>query len=265
MRKLAIAVLMLLVFTLPAAANMAETVADMWNDGTGQYVPGPLYGGGRDVLLDNGAFETEPGLSVLQSVSLGMNTLGFGHQFLSDIHVADDFEVPPGPGWVISTITFFAYQTNSPTSPSTITGAYFQILDGPPDDVNSSVVWGDLVTNRLTSSMWTGVYRVSETTLTSTARPIMADVCAVVITLPPGYYWLEWMTDGSLASGPWVPPITTIGETTTGNGMQYYLEAWGPLLDSGTSTFQGLPFIIEGTIPTPVEQSSWSGIKALYR
>ena len=127
MRKLAIATLMLFVVTLPAAANMVETVDDMWNDGTGQYVPGPVYQGGRDVLYDNGPFETEPGLSVLQSVTLGMNTLGFGHQFASDIHIADDFEVTAGPNWEISSVTFFAYQTNSPTSPSPITGVYFQI------------------------------------------------------------------------------------------------------------------------------------------
>jgi hypothetical protein len=261
--KVAIAVLALLVLTIPAAANIAETVDDMWNDGPGQYVPGPVYPGGRDVLYDNGEFETEPGLSVLQSVSLGMNTLGFGHQFLSDIHIADDFEALVD--WEISGITFFAYQTNSPTQPSPITGVYFQIWNGPPDDPFSTIVWGDLTTNRLTSSMWSGVYRVSETTMTSTARPIMADVCSVAISLPAGYYWIEWMTDGSLASGPWVPPITTIGETTTGNAMQYYQAAWGPALDSGTSTQQGIPFIIEGTIPTAVERSSWSAIKSLYR
>jgi hypothetical protein len=261
-RKLAIAVLTLLVLTLPVAANMVETVGDTWNDGQGQYVPGPVYPGGRDVLHDNGPFETSPGVSLLQT-DLGMNTLGFGHQFASDIHIADDFEVPAGPGWLVSGFTFFAYQTNSPTSPSPITGVYFQILDGPPDDPATSVVWGDLVTNRLTSTMWSGIYRSSDGAATN--RPIMADVCQVPLTLMPGYYWVEWMTDGSLTSGPWAPPITIIGQTTTGNGMQYYQAAWGPALDSGTSTQQGFPFIIEGTIPTAVEQSSWSGIKALYR
>jgi len=37
-------------------------------------------------------------------------------------------------------------------------------------------------------------------------------------------------------------------------------------VDSGTGTpAQGLPFIIEGEIPSPVEAATWGGIKALYR
>jgi hypothetical protein len=40
-----------------------------------------------------------------------------------------------------------------------------------------------------------------------------------------------------------------VGETTTGNALQYTTSsgAWGPALDSGTVTQQGMPFIIEGT------------------
>jgi hypothetical protein len=263
-RKLVIALLTLLVLALPAAANMVETVDDSWNDGPGQFVPGPVFDWGRDILYDNGPVNNMPGLSVLQ-VDLGMNTYGFGHQFIYDYRIADGFVIPVGENWQITSITFFAYQTNSPTSPSTITGVHLQIWDDFPGNAGASIVWGDLVTNVLAASVWTEIYRVPDYDMTLTNRPIMANTCNVPITLGPGEYWLDWETDGTLSSGPWAPPIVIWDEIETGDGYQYDGTLWNPAVDSGTSTQQGFPFIIEGIIPTPVEQSSWSAVKALYR
>jgi len=263
MRRFVIAVLALLVVAAPAAANEVDTVGDWWGNSQGKFVPGPVYQWGRDVLHDNGPVYNAPGLSILESTTLGMSTLGFGHQFGLGYRMADDFTVDAGL-WNIVRITFFAYQTGAATSPSTMTGVYFQIWDGSPDDAGSSVVWGDLVTNRLSTSVWSEIYRVAEGDQGATNRPIMANTCNVLISLPAGDYWLDWMTDGSLTSGPWAPPIVVLGQTTTGNGLQY-TTAWADAVDSGTATPQGLPFIIEGCIPTPVEQASWSSIKALYR
>ena len=78
----------------------------------------------------------------------------------------------------------------------------------------------------------------------------MANIAEVGITLPEGVYWLDWTTDGSLTSGPWAPPVTILGQTTTGDAMQFTSStgSWGPALDTGTSTQQGMPFIIEGTV-----------------
>ena len=53
--------------------------------------------------------------------------------------------------------------------------------------------------------------------------------------------------------------------TTTGNAMQY-TTAWATLIDSGSATAQGLPFIIEGTRgPVGVEATTWATVKGLYR
>ncbi len=210
------------------------------------------------VLWDNGPLVTHPAAcggqdaSRLQT-SLSMNTLGFGHQFSLGYRMADDFEITDPAGWQIDQITFFAYQTGAPTDPSPITGVYYQIWDGPPDDPGSSVVFGDLVTNRLLSSTFTNIQRDSETSPCANNRYIFADVASAGVTLPPGTYWLDWMTDGSLSSGPWAPPITILGQTTTGNALQY-TTAWAPALDTGTSTQQGMPFVIEGSIPGGGEQ-----------
>jgi len=202
------------------------------------------------LLYDNGPLVNSAGTgvggadeSVLQNVSLAMNTLGAGHQFSAGNRIADDFVIPPGETWAIGEIEFFAYQTNSPTT-STMTGVYLQIWDGSPDNVASTVIWGDTTTNILNGTTWTNIYRVAEdTTGTASNRPIMVQTALVNTTLGEGTYWLDWMTDGTLSSGPWAPPITITGQTTTGNALQW-TGAWAPLNDTGTSTQQGFPFEI---------------------
>jgi hypothetical protein len=204
------------------------------------------------VLHDNGPLVNCAGCgsggadeSRLQT-ALGMGTYGFGHQVSAGNRIADDFEVTDPAGWWIDEITFFAYQTNSSTT-STFTGVNLQIWDGPPN-AGGSVVWGDTTTNVLTSSTWSNIYRVLDTASgTTTNRPIMANVVTVGTLLPQGTYWLDWQADGSLSSGPWAPPITINGQTTTGNALQW-TTAWAAATDVGP---QGFPFIVEGTGTPP--------------
>jgi uncharacterized repeat protein (TIGR01451 family) len=208
------------------------------------------------VLWDNGPLVNFPAAcsgmdaSRLQG-ALGMTIYGFGHQFSVGNRMADDFEITDPYGWQIDQITFFAYQSNAPISPSPITGVYYQIWDGPPNDPGSSIIFGDLVTNRLLSSTTPNMQRDWDSGMCANNRYIFADVANAGLVLPPGIYWIDWMTDGSGAySGPWAPPITINGQTTTGNGLQYLSSsgAWQPALDVGQ---QGLPFIVEGTVIAP--------------
>jgi len=260
MKRLGFLVLVALV-AIPAVAadNSRELVTDD--------VPGVSHPPGAQtdwlwpaLLYDNGPLVTQPGggaggadLSELQT-ALGLTTLGAGHQFALGYSVSDDFEVPAG-GWQIDTITFFAYQTGLTTS-STVTGVYAQIWDGE-SDVGGSIVWGDLTTNLMDTTQWSNIYRATDSDPNNTDRPIMATVAMVNTTLTPGTYWVEWTTDGTLGSGPWAPPISILGETTTGNAKQNLAGAWQELVDGGTGTAQGLPFIIDGEV-VPVELQSFS-------
>jgi len=234
---------------------VAERIGDAVAAGVAPNGPVSLWAAPEDVLWDNGPLVTHPGggyngadASALQS-ALGMNTYGFGNQYTNGYRMADDFTISDPAGWQIDTVTFFAYQTGTYAFPpvSTITGLYVQIWDGPPW-AGGTVIWGDLTTNRLASTGWSGIYRVLDTAMTNAQRPIMANTANVGITLPPGTYYLDWMTAGSLTSGPWAPPVTILGQTTTGDAYQY-TTSWAPALDTGTSTQQGMPFIVEGTVP----------------
>lgn len=276
MRQLVMALLGVLILALPAmAVDSMETPADMGGDINLPPTPGDIWSAPRDVLFDNGPVLNSPGSgvggadeSILQSVTLEMNTLGFGHQHTLGYLMADDFTVPAGETWTIDSITFFAYQTNSGNT-STITGVYFEIWDGAGPQTGNLIA-GDTTTNTLVNSAWTNIYRVTETTTgTSVARPIMANVGAPAapIVLTAGTYWLDWNTDGSLSSGPWAPPRVVYDQCETGNGWQY-TTSWAPALDGGVLACpQGFPFIIQGTSGggTPVEESTWGAIKNSYR
>ena len=215
------------------------------------------------LLYDNGPLVTHSGAgfggadaSALQQLDLGMTTLGFAAQLAGPNRVADDLTVPDG-GWSIDEIVFFAYQTNSTTT-STITSVNFRIWDGMPGDSGSNVVFGDTTTNRLVSSSWSNIYRVSDTNLSNQQRPVMAVTAEAGLSLDPGTYWLDWQLDGTLPAGPWVPPITIPGQTTTGNAYQQLGPAeWVPAVDLATQAQQGLPFQLwarggdNGTLPEP--------------
>lgn len=262
-KLLGIVAVLLVVAAVPMWAGNDREVVNPADPGS--YTPpdpnSPMWQGPDAVLYDNGSLVTHPGggysgadASAVQTALL-MSVYGFGHALSTGYRVADDFTITD-PEWDVQTITFFAYQTNS-GSGSTINHVNLQIWLGQPGG-GGSVVFGDTTTNRLSNTGWSNIYRVLDTALTDTARPIMANVVTVGTNLVAGTYWLDWQTGGTLSSGPWAPPISILGQTTTGNALQYdpATTAWNPLTDTGSGALQGLPFIVEGLV-VPVELQSF--------
>jgi hypothetical protein len=247
-----------IVVLLSALPVVADNAVELSSAGSSYVAPdpgAPVWDAPEAILFDNGSVMNSPGTgaggadeSILQGTSLGMTTLGFGHQILNDNRISDQFTIPAGETWDITNITFFAYQTGAPTT-STMTAVHVEIYDGAPP--GGTVVFGDMTTDVMSSTAWSGIYRVTETTTGSaTDRAIMAQVTNTPVTLGEGTYWVVWQTDGSFASGPWAPPVTITGNSTTGDGLQSTDAgiSFPPALDGGTSTGQGFPFIIEGTV-----------------
>ncbi len=219
------------------------------------------------VLYDNGPLVTHPGggaggadASALQT-ALGLNFYGFNHSVSGGWRVADDFTVTDPSGWNIEQVTFFGYQTGS-TTDSTFTSVNLRIWDGPPGLVGSNVIFGDTTTNRLANTTWTNIYRVLDTNLAAIDRPVMANTVSVEMVLPPGTYWLDWQSDGSLASGPFAPAISILGQTDTGNALQYEPVGgtWNPATDVEP---QGLPFVIEGASAACSVDLGWVSVSPL--
>ncbi|HUD42613.1 MAG TPA: proprotein convertase P-domain-containing protein [Dokdonella sp.] len=208
-----------------------------------------------NAIYDNGPLTsgTAPGCSgdagnasILQDAALAMSTFGAGHAVSSGFRVADDFVVPGGQTWNVTGANFFAYQTGSGAT-STINAVNVRIWNGVPG--TGTVVCGDTTTNRMDATAASGVFRTLESGPDCT-RPVMVQHVDLSACPPlgSGTYWIDWQTGGSLASGPWAPPIVIAGQATTGNAMQFEPTAatWGPLLDTGSGTTQGLPFVLEG-------------------
>ncbi len=225
----------------PAAAPHAITGPAPWS--------WPTTG----VIYDNGPLVNCAGcgtvgedLSILESFTLSASTYGFGHQAPIGLWVADDFTVSHPEGWTLDKVTLFAYQTNSLTI-STIEGVNWYLYNGMPGTGGTPIASG----SGFWETGWTNVFRVEEFDETDVSRPIMySDVSLGSQYLAPGTYWLVWQAHGSLASGPWAPPIAILGQDTTGNGLQSLdnLATFQPALDTGTSTQQGFPFVLHGVV-----------------
>jgi hypothetical protein len=213
----------------------------------------PLYTNGalQTAATGGGPAGTSP-VSVLNSppdTTLGAtcNTATF--------RLADDFTVPAGPNWTVTGVTVFGYQTQAGAGGSTVstmTAGVLRIWNGPPNVGTSTVVFGDVTTNRLTTTSFSGVWRVTTTTLTNLQRPIMAvEMGGLSVNLAPGTYWLEYGISGSTASGPFCPPNATVA--TTNNALQFNVgtAAWVPATDGGSTRPLDMPFVIEGTAAAP--------------
>ena len=243
----------LFLFVFVSGLSLAQDAFDRAEKQTTPVVPivagDPQYEAPAAVLYDNGPLANAPGggfggadASVLQT-ALGLGTYGFGHQIANNNSMGDDFTIT-GEDWQIDQMQFFAYQTGSTTT-STITDVRVQIWNGDPT-AGGTVIWGDLTTNRLATSTFSNIYRSIDTDPLASNRPAMVQTVTIGTTLTAGTYWVQWMTGGTLASGPWAPPITITGTTTTGNAKQNLAGVWGDALDA---TFpQGIPFIVIGSV-----------------
>jgi hypothetical protein len=265
--KKGLGLLVIALVVVPLAG--AQTREDLGPPGPAAPAVGPAvptWEAPEVVLFDNGPLVNSPGTgpggadeSIARNSTVGLTSRGFNHSVSGGYRVADDFTVPAG-GWDLASITFLPYMGSSPpTAPSPITGINLQIWDGPPDNPASTVVWGDTTTNRLSSTVFANIYRRLESEPSDASRVVFSAVATVGTTLPPGSYWLDWQTDGNVTySGPWAPPVTIDGQTTTGNALQYVpTTGWQAAVDSGLGTALGLPFVIDGT-PVPVELTSFS-------
>jgi hypothetical protein len=214
----------------------------------------PFLGSGP-LLYDNGPLVNSPGTGMggadesLLQTSLGMTVYGFGCQTLYNYWIADDFTVPSGSTWTLGSMTFYLFQAGSTTN-STITGMNVRIYNVSPDTSGATPI---AESNTIISTTWANIYRVTDDNSGSdTTLPVMATVVDMGdLVLPAGTYWAAWQASGSLSSGPWQPPITITGQTNTGNGLQF-ADQWYPVIDLGTETPQGFPFLIHGPEAGPV-------------
>jgi hypothetical protein len=228
-----------------------------------------VHGGGgsaKAILVPFGPYITQTGVgggganvSELYTTftlgSQGYNIFGFGMQNSVNTHVADDFTV--SALHAVAVVKWLVYQTGAATTGS-ITSLNLNLWNSDPI---GQLPGGQMTTggNQLQSHSWTGVYRVTDSALTSVNRAIIQVRCsgAWMPVLVPGTYWLEAFAGGTLTSGPWAPVKTRAGQVPpTGdpwNGLQSVSAgAFAQVFDSGNplgSILEPADFLwsIEGT------------------
>lgn len=174
-------------------------------------------------------------------------TLGSNMSNATPFRLADNFTVPAGETWEINQVRLYGYQTGSGTTPTINNAVVAVYRNGTP--ATGTLVWGDFTTNRLASATFTGLYRSSPAAV-NTQRPIMelnVDTSAMP-KLGPGTYWVAWATTGTVASGPWCPPMAA--RKGTADALQQSSGTWANLVDSGSTLQRDLPFKLDGTRTT---------------
>jgi hypothetical protein len=145
-------------------------------------------------------------------------------------------------------VRLFGYHIDA-TTPN-YTAARIQIWDGDPRQPGSSVVAGDMTTNRLNSASMTNVHRIRPGVdqITSCGRRIQQLDCSFQATLGPGRYWID--RTASVTSGtPWIAPVTYSGLTGKphGESLGFASGSWSVIVDQNSIASQAMPFVILGT------------------
>ncbi len=202
----------------------------------------------------------EPGVS--------NNAAGFNiaNDTFGQWRLADDFTIAAGQTWTLSSVRVFAYQTNSAAGTQPFaSGATLRVWNGRPGDVDSSVIFGDTTTNRMTATGSTDIYRTFNSTtpppgsfpgLTRLIRFLDLDLGG--LNLGAGAYWIDW---GATAASGFAPSITIPGQgNRPGDNARAWSAQFGMWVDTvdvgnpqtGADLQQDFPFIIEGSlIPGP--------------
>ncbi len=169
----------------------------------------------------------------------------------TNLTLADDFVVPVGQTWNVTAINVFGYQTGFVgTTVPPIDVLRVRIWNGDPTNAASTVVAGDLTTNRLNvaNSPQAFVYRTA--TVTGTTRRIWKYNANLVATLPAGTYWIEYQVHATNDAAAFFPPVTILGTLSdpTWNAKQSTAGVWANLADGGSTNLLAVPFEIIGTL-----------------
>lgn len=192
------------------------------------------------------------------SIASTSTTYGYSENSVgtSTISLAEDFTLSSGS--TVNLITFDAYSTSTypanPTSP--FTGATVNIWNAQPGTAGAVILF---TSSTLATTAWTGIYRVTSTTLTNSQRPVFTlSVSFNNVALAAGNYWASWsvtsLVSPGVATSVFTPPLmNTDGTQPTGNAIQSTTggASWIALTDASTGVTNRLPLTVAGNVPEP--------------
>ncbi|WP_158291834.1 choice-of-anchor U domain-containing protein [Lampropedia puyangensis] len=205
-------------------------------------------------------------------------TLGLGSAYSSSsthFLLADDFVVPAGATWTLSTVKLYAYQTGYSGTESPFNDYRLQIWNGPPDSAQSELLCGDDTNNQFISSSSSGMYRTGNSAIPSTAPPsttrhiweteaAIPSGCTAAGFFTPGTYWIGWTHRNIvLVNAGFTPTVAVEGMRSRPGDNAKQLDkisgVWTSLVDGGNPSTApdvavALPFKLYGSdsaLPAP--------------
>ncbi len=213
------------------------------------YTNGPIATGAVSTNLS--AAPAGYSWSELQTPNTSLGLSGYYNNALTtNFALADDFVVPVGETWNISSLDVFGYQTSYAGTTIPIDVIRVRIWNGDPSLGTSSVVFGDMTTNVLNAA-GSGeelVYRTATTT--GTTRKVWRFNANVTASLAAGTYWVEFQVHATNDATLFFPPVTILNtlSSPTWNGKQRNVAAWANTIDGGSTNILAIPFKFNGTV-----------------
>jgi len=207
--------------------------------------------------------------------TIANTSAGYTASKTTNYTLADNFVVPAGQSWTISSLSFFGYQSGYTGTTSPFTELYVRIWRGSPAVAGSTVVYGDLTTNRYAGAVSTSSYRIFNSLYPTPSAPgitrLIWKVRAALSpapVLPAGTYWVEWasVTSGTLAH--FYIPVTVAGQrqTSGANALQFVptTSTWTPVIDGGNPDSApdvtiDFPFLINDASVTAAKNAAPAG------
>lgn len=195
-------------------------------------------------------------------------SLGLGGTFSSattSYFLADDFTVPAGSSWQITTIDFFAYQTNYSGTTAPFNTVRVNIFSSDPSVAGAVSVYGDDTTNRFSAGLDANMYRTGNSlvpapTAPATNRKIWKVTASTPKTLSAGTYWVKYQLQNVvIASAGFLPAVTIVGNRGLPSFNAKQFDAiggtWAPVVDAGNPVTApdyplDMPFVITFTSTT---------------
>ncbi|WP_395053375.1 T9SS type A sorting domain-containing protein [Flavobacterium sp.] len=202
-------------------------------------------------------------------------TAGFPAYFYSSgttsYRLADNFIVPTGQTWEITSFDFFGYVADYIGATIPIDQLKIQIFNVNPSSSGATPIAGNMTINALdvANSSNAFVYRIGNSLypspgqVTNSTRRMWKFKASINASLPSGTYWVEFQAHATTDIQVFFPPVTTVGSRgVVGANAKINVVAstfpsdvlgWSAnLIDSGTPTTapdfaQEIPFLINGT------------------
>lgn len=197
--------------------------------------------------------------------------------------LADDFIVPEGQVWSITSFDFFCYQPIYSGSIPPINQLKIRLYNSDPSLPNSTPLMGDLATNvyDVANSQNAFLYRIFNATVPSPQQPNFSRKVFKVrgtfnSVLPAGHYWIEFQVHATDNTEIFFPPATVVGSRLVSganskiNVISSFFPSdvlgWGTNSDGGIPTSApdvplAIPFEINGT--SSLSSNNFEYIKAI--